>query len=849
MQGFQDFRAFYRDSKQRFNHLHHELPYRFFDDTTDVFENQKSQGFGIQLSVLGGGNDELILSLNKMLLDLPQGDDWDYHIAMFGGNHVDDLLDENNAAMSQRGGICALLAERETKYAKYAARKGWFHRQKHHFDLRRYHAYFFVSTTSGDRDRVIDSKEIILTALRQTGIDTEMMGPNDLISFVENTVNFDPAQPPQVRYDEWTPLYHQMISPDTEFLIHRDHIETRHTTERDVSQHNHLVTLGMRRLPGDFRLYALPECFTSLRNVANSLQCPHLVSLHFRLHETGMETQLNDNQISSLEKTVNSKLVTLVPTAPDELLERKALQKGMLDGQIALTSMMLTVTLMTNRDVQRRHVQAAKSAFSAVGIDVLPLYYLQSQSLFSCLPFLMSEGYWADCQRAGRLLKVKSSNLVSFFPIILDHYHLRGGMLLPTMRQHISFFDPFDCGSDNYNIALTGGSGAGKSFFVQQLAKMIYNKYGKLWILDKGKSYKKLTLMLGGTYMTAERIFLNPFTHLGQVAQGNEAFIEEGDDEHIDPLKLALDNITALFASMASPRIELTALQESVLGDAIVLAWERKHTETLVDDVQAAIFELAEQHKLNEVRHVGIQLNKYCTSGIYGDTFNKPSMLDPKDALTTLELDGFPDAVLRPAIFALMVTINQQMYMAGSRSTPKMCIIEEAWSLLSGSNAQARKFINTGYRTARKFGGSFCTVTQGIGDFFANAEAEASYNNSDIHITLRQGEGFNNFIKAHPKTFSSYEQTVIKNFDKSGAAGYSCALIKAGGHATFHRLFVDPFTRACLSTEPHEYEYCETLTQQGVPLMDAIMQTATHFYGDEITLFNREVLAEEDAHA
>ncbi|MFA0124835.1 type IV secretion system protein VirB4, partial [Vibrio sp. 10N.261.48.A2] len=63
--------------------------------------------------------------------------------------------------------------------------------------------------------------------------------------------------------------------------------------------------------------------------------------------------------------------------------------------------------------------------------------------------------------------------------------------------------------------------------------------------------------------------------------------------------------------------------------------------------------------------------NKYCTNGIYGDTFNKPSMLDPNTDITTLELDGFNEDVLRPVIFALIVSINQQMYLSGSRSTEK----------------------------------------------------------------------------------------------------------------------------------------------------------------------------------
>ncbi|MCU8488072.1 type IV secretion system protein TraC, partial [Vibrio vulnificus] len=198
-------------------------------------------------------------------------------------------------------------------------------------------------------------------------------------------------------------------------------------------------------------------------------------------------------------------------------------------------------------------------------------------------------------------------------------------------------------------------------------------------------------------------------------------------------------------------------------------------------------------------------------------------------------------AVLRPVIFALMVSINQQMYLSGSRSTPKLCIIEEAWSLLSGANEQAREFINTGYRTARKFGGAFCTVTQGIEDFFSSEEAKACYNNSDIHIILRQGEGFDKYLAQNPSAFSPYEQRIIKSFDKSSTAGYSCARIKAGGHVTYHRFFASPVKRAMFSTEPKEFEYCENLYKQGMALEEAIEQTSMHFYGKEIEAFNQAI--------
>ena len=129
-------------------------------------------------------------------------------------------------------------------------------------------------------------------------------------------------------------------------------------------------------------------------------------------------------------------------------------------------------------------------------------------------------------------------------------------------------------------------------------------------------------------------------------------------------------------------------------------------------------------------------------------------------------------------------------------------------------------------------------MTQGIEDFFSSDEAKAAFNNSDIHITLRQGQAFNKFLKDNPNHFNPYEEMVIKSFKTAASAGHSCCMIKAGGRVTFHRVFADAWTRSLLSTEPREYEFCENLIQKGVDILEAVELTAQHFYPQEMQDFD-----------
>lgn len=75
-------------------------------------------------------------------------------------------------------------------------------------------------------------------------------------------------------------------------------------------------------------------------------------------------------------------------------------------------------------------------------------------------------------------------------------------------------FNPFDPKLTNYNALVTGSSGAGKSFLnncilAQELARGL-----RVFIIDIGGSYKKLTEALGGQYLDmdlSDQYRLNPF--------------------------------------------------------------------------------------------------------------------------------------------------------------------------------------------------------------------------------------------------------------------------------------------------------------------------------------------------
>lgn len=215
-------------------HLHNELPYRYFNDELDIFENVDSLGFGKKLNALGGANDDLVESLNSLIMRFPEGNKWDYQFVMTGDNQVSHFIDKNKEDISKRGGIAAKIAENQAIYAHHCAKHGFGTRlgNQYRFDLKNYSAYFFCTSTE-PLSVINDFKSSLEYGLVQNGISHTPMRPHDLIEHTGQILNFnrDQTTPKEKHYNEDDLINTQIIELDSEFLIHKDYVESRCSIE------------------------------------------------------------------------------------------------------------------------------------------------------------------------------------------------------------------------------------------------------------------------------------------------------------------------------------------------------------------------------------------------------------------------------------------------------------------------------------------------------------------------------------------------------------------------------------------------------------------------------------------
>ncbi len=627
------------------------------------------------------------------------------------------------------------------------------------------------------------------------------------------------SEAPALQVDESAPL-NQQVSGDNYLLSHDEKglsIQFEKTNGERVN--SRVVTLNVIQWPKQFALWQSPDNFCALLDSSEFIPCPFSITMCFRVMSQEKAKAQATQRYLSVSKQAASPMARLIPSLADVAADWDKLRRELDDNSVNVVRAYYGVTLYTTEKKAKDHQNSACSVFQKNGFKLKNYRYLQLQSFFATLPFLMSEGLYEDLSYFGRLKKLTSFNAANLLPLIGDWKGQPFGMTLTTARHQRFCFDPFQAKTDNSNILITGTSGSGKSFLTQRMIFSILAQGGWVFVIDVGGSYKKLCQLLGGVYLEGKDLSLNPFTY-------------------VKDIKAHADSIANLLAAMASPRDGLSDFQRSALTKAIEQAFAHKQQATKIDDVVQALnqqFDASDNQGRKDARihDIAELLVRYCVNGTHGKLFNQPSQLSPDAPFVVLDLEDFKNNkdFMQCVLMSIMMMISERAYQS-DRNQPKACFIDEAWAMLLGDNEDVKRFIEDGYRTIRKYGGLFCTISQEIGTFFSNRVAKAVYSSTAIKITLRQD--LTHFCQEHPGHFSESEERIISRFEAVENTGYSSMLLDMGGHKAVVRLFADPFSKILFTTEPKQFAAVENAIKRGMPLAQAVKTVAYQYYPEEM---------------
>lgn len=824
------------------------LPYRYFDTDDDLYINDQSVGFGLELSPLSGANEEIINALSELIKNKIK-EDICVQIMMMGSNKVGSLL-SNIVMPTFDEEIFATLSKNQYEYLKHSAIKGFSNKRNIPMQLKDYRCFLFVSKKTGYSKRVaaefIDLRDEIKSELKNTGIPSVTIKIESFLQLIFEFVN--PNQNcidhPFVRFDKHKTINEQCTSPDFFMRVFPDELTIESETRTPLSEDEKLlslkeneslsfsdenqkiqrskcsiVSLSLKQLPEELALWAQADNFSNIFKPNHGINCPFVISVHFKCEPQERSKLKAFKKASGYEKKANSPYAKLIPGTVQAAADWKKIRDDLSTNETKLCKVYFNCVLFTDEKSKRDHVSNAISAFRLNGFDLYPVRFQQLQSYLSMLPFVVEQGLWFDLSTLGRLNTMTTWNLSNMVPLVAE-YKGSGratGIFAPTFRHQAMLIDIFDPNLDNYNACICATSGSGKSVLSQSLVTSVLSDGGQAWVIDLGESYKKFCKTINGTYMDVENLRLNPFSTVTDITRSAES-------------------IRDLIAVMASPNVGLSDVQKAYLLDAVNSAFKTNQNKSTIDDVinylssidfderggfDTRVDDMVTLLKKYSIKHAG-------NNSISAKIFNEGSQLNNtnpgQSKLIVLELGKLekqPD-LLKAVLFALILHIEEKMYHDKS-GIKKICVIDEAWRLLSGSNETAARFIEKGYRTSRKHNASFVTITQQINDFYASTEAQAAWSCAETKIIMRQNEkAFKDFLIKNADYFDSYQQTLIKSFRPSAISGFSEFMLSQGAINSFHRLFLDPLARIMYSSKASEHNAVESLISDGKTVSQAI---------------------------
>ena len=233
--------------------------------------------------------------------------------------------------------------------------------------------------------------------------------------------------------------------------------------------------------------------------------------------------------------------------------------------------------------------------------------------------------------------------------------------------------------------------------------------------------------------------------------------------------------------------------------------------------------EALKNHEDRRVQDVGEQLYPFTTQGEYGRFFNGHNNIRFKNRFTVLELEELKGRkhLQQVVLLQLIYQIQQEMYL-GERDRRKIVFIDEAWDLLT--QGDVGKFIETGYRRFRKYGGSAVTVTQSVNDLYDSPTGKAiAENSANMYLLGQKAETINALKKEGRLPLGEGGYEYLKTVHTVTGVYSEIFFITEMGTG-IGRLIVDPFHKLLYSSRAEDVNAIKQLTRKGLSVADAISQ-------------------------
>jgi conjugal transfer ATP-binding protein TraC len=815
--------------------LSHWLPYRAYLDEQQIFVNRDALGFCLEVRPQSGADEDMARVMTALYATAPVGTGIQFHLLASPdirgnlGRYADLRLPDaampefavpTDATAGPRGrpgrhtNIHRNMARRRVGHYLQGAQHSLLSHQS--YLLRNFRLVISVSLP-GSPDNLSRIDELILlrdgqrATLHAAGFPSRSWGASELINWISALL--DPHRQSgegiPLTYDPGRELRDQVIDRSTRLLVGQGGIELGNPARDSSSE---LRLLSVRSFPQRYALWNMGSLIGDLYQATLQYPCPYMLTLG--VHVLDPEATRSWAYLKAARATTNatSYMARFLPDMQERKSDWDIVLKAMDDGQ-QLVSLQHQVMLFAPGGDMARAEQSARSIFRARGFELSRDTMMMTQGLIGSLPMTLSPPFHADLSRMKRVTTKTSANAVHLAPLIAEWQGTGTPvLLLGGRRGQLMQIDVYDNPSGNYNVAIAGTSGSGKSLLLNEIAASYLGTGARVWIIDVGRSYEKACRNFGGSFIEFTEnagLSLNPFTLVDDIDE---------DMELLQPL----------LAQMVSPREPLEGFQYSTLGAAIKKVWRAKGRSMTVSDIHDLLAtgtldpdtDAPTSEGDRRLKDLATMLHPYTREGTYGKYFESEATIDFSSDFIVLELEELKAKkdLQTVVLLIMMYRITREMYF--SRDRKKVVIIDEAWDLLSGG--ATAEFIEAGYRRARKYKGAFMSATQGVDDYYRNPAAKAALDNSDWMFLLRQKpESIEMMDKLGQVTMDDAMKRLLQSLRTEHGAFSEVYIHSPAGNGV-GRLIVDPYSLLLFSSRAEDFSAINAKRAAGMTVPQAI---------------------------
>ena len=802
--------SFFQDDKQshalnidRYNSLTELLCWRFFDPEGEVYINTNSYGFMLEVSPLLGASEDTIKMMTNMITEgMP--DNATVQILCWASPDTSNYFDVWSSGFDNGNNIHQEISKKRKSYFDQHHNQSLF--KDTSYLIREFRIFLTVSFEgSYDLNNYLQLKQIrnaFSATLKQLGAESINVKPERFIHFISELLNGGEVSE-QDSWNEYETIHTQLIQPEYDYAVSDDRI-TVNPTNKEIR------CFSAVKFPEIWAQWQVTNLLGDLKSNHSSIPCPFLSVFTFTIED--QDKYLQKAFIKSTRATQQAETYwgRFMPDIARKAKDWHFVADKLNQGQRVVKAVYQTI-LFADKDNADYAEQSLKSLYSKNGWQIAKDKFIQLQSFLSCLPFHMSNGLKNEVDMLGRFKTMVSWSCANLMPLQGEWRGInKPGVLLFGRRGQPFLWNPFENKGGNYNVAVIGKSGSGKSVFMQELVATLSGTGGKVIIIDDGYSFMNSSQLQGGEFIefTSDRkICINPFSMI------DDAKIET-DTEY---KQSAMTLINSIIQQMCRSETKTDDIENSHISKAVMSCWEKTGSKTTITHIRDFLLQINDRR----ANDLGLMLQPYTKEGLYRDYFEGECNIDINAHLIVFELSEIKNRkeLQSLVLMILMFLASEEMYRSGRQQRVSI-VIDEAWDLLNGQGFKG--FIEGIARRGRKYSGNLITGTQSVNDYYKNPAAEAAFENTDWVCCLSQKkESIETLKQTKRLSINDQVEEQLKSL-RMVDQQYSEIMICSQDAYHIGRLILDPWSMALYSSKGEDFSRIQDLKEQGMSLDKAI---------------------------